>query len=238
MVLRVSEELRSNLLEEPESGMGYQVATVDGERFLIVNTLVALSLQPRELVRRATVRTENNAIEYASLLLPDQWWWWSIGWLAKDDPKVLYQFMEQWSNREESYEIPKDYRELNGRQVTVETHGSYPSTTRSGEMLVRYSAFINDFRISEDGSVRRGTYVTTEVDTTQTPSGLAAVSRYALPNPTPAIYKFVLSPGAGVPIHCGTVAPKFGQAGGGVEVLLGGHLPAGSACGPGLIAER
>ena len=86
--------------------------------------------------------------------------------------------------------------------------------------------------------MRDGTYVTTDTDTSQVPSGLAAVGRYALPNPTPAIYKFVLCPPSGTSISCGTVSPNFGQAGGGVEVLLNARLPSGTVCGPGIIAER
>ena len=128
--------------------------------------------------------------------------------------------------------------ELDGIKPQVETHGSYPSVSRPGELFVRYSAFATDRRINQDGSVRSGTYVTTENDASHVPSGLSVVGRYALPNPAPARYRFVLSPPGGTRIRCGAAAPKFGQAGGGVEVLFNADLSTGTASGPQTIAER
>lgn len=119
-----------------------------------------------------------------------------------------------------------------GGPLEVVTHGSYVSSTRSGEVLERYSAFLPDRRILPDGSVRQGTYVTTATDATLVPSGLAAVSRYALPNPAPAIYRYTLTAPPGTNIRCGTCKPLFGQAGGGVEITLGGPLAAGAAALP------
>ena len=121
--------------------------------------------------------------------------------------------------------------EYDGR-LDVVTHGSYVSTTRSGEILERYSAFWPDRRILPDGSVRQGTYVTTATDATVVPSGLAAVGRYALPNPAPAVYRYTLTPPPGVSIRCGTCQPLFGQAGGGVEIALDAPLPPGTTALP------
>ena len=60
----------------------------------------------------------------------------------------------------------RDFRalQLNPQDLTVLTHGSYTSRTRTGEVFVRYSAFPNDRRIRSDGSVASGSYVTTEND--------------------------------------------------------------------------
>ena len=109
------------------------------------------------------------------------------------------------------------------QNITVITHGSYPSNSRKDEIFVRYSAFQNDRRIRNDDSVMSGAYVTTENDARcwWPPiglTGLSVVGRYALPNPAPAIYRFLLRPARIVPIACGTVAPNHGQSGGGVEV--------------------
>ena len=125
-----------------------------------------------------------------------------------------------------------------GRRI-VDVHGSYPSTSRIGEIFYRYTAFRPDRRIAPDGSVLPGTYVTTENDKPHVPSGLAAVGRYALPNPAPAIYEYKVEPLAGSIIRCGTCGPLFGQAGGGVEVLLVVAAPAGHATYiPATIPER
>src|SRR2546421_104541 len=51
------------------------------------------------------------------------------------------------------------------------------------------------------------------------PSGFAAVGRYALPNVEPAMYVYEIEPRPETRIEFGTVAPAYGQAGGGVEVL-------------------
>jgi len=83
-----------------------------------------------------------------------------------------------------------------------------------------------------------GTYATTVHDDRLVPSGLSAVARYALPNPAPAVHRFVVSPGPQTRIHCGTVIPQFGQSGGGVEVRFDDELPAGTASGPHPIPER
>ena len=69
------------------------------------------------------------------------------------------------------------------------------------------------------------------------PSGLAAVARYALPNKDPAKYKYYIEAPAGTSIQCGTTAPKFGESGGGVEVLAGANARL-IANGAKTIAER
>ncbi len=122
--------------------------------------------------------------------------------------------------------------------LTAQAHGSYLSTTRAKEVFVRYSAFFPDRRLLSDGSVLPGTYATTRNDVPLVPSGLAALGRYALPNPSPAVYKYTLNAPIGTVIRCGTSAPKFGQAGGGVEILFTAGSPAGSTSGPAKIPER
>ena len=84
----------------------------------------------------------------------------------------------------------------------------------------------------------QGTYATTEWDSHIVPSGLAAVARYALPNPMPAIYCFRIAPSQGIPILVGTTSPAYSQAGGGVEVRFNQPTQAVSASWPVRIAER
>ncbi len=117
--------------------------------------------------------------------------------------------------------------------LAVREHGSYPSTTRPNETFLRFSAFRRDRRVnSTNGSVLPGTYATTERDSSLVPSGLAAVGRYALPYPFPALYAYQLSPPPATQIRCGNSAPAFGQAGGGVEVLFSAGCPAATAALP------
>lgn len=84
----------------------------------------------------------------------------------------------------------------------------------------------NDFRYNSTNSeLSKGTYLTTELDKNYTNSGFAAVGRFALPIPLPANYCIQYELPKGTVIKAGTVAPNFGQAGGGVEVVLLNDTP-------------
>lgn len=90
----------------------------------------------------------------------------------------------------------------------------------AGERFWRVSAYANDRRITTDRQIVAGTYVTTDSDIDFIASGLAAVGRYALPNPFPSIHAFSVMPQPGTHIELGTVRPLYGQAGGGVEGIF------------------
>jgi hypothetical protein len=105
----------------------------------------------------------------------------------------------------------------------------YTYYSKPGDVFIRLSAFNNDKRILSDGSVLAGTYGTTLTDMTVTPSGLAAVGRYALPNRLSAFYRYRIIPPVGTPILFGTVTPNYGLCGGGVEVFFPNGCPKGSA---------
>lgn len=52
------------------------------------------------------------------------------------------------------------------------------------------------------------------------PTGLSAVSRYALPSLLPARWRYELRPPAGTKMRYGASVPLYGQSGGGVEVMF------------------
>lgn len=100
--------------------------------------------------------------------------------------------------------------------------------TMGDEAFIRFSGSPLDHRVGDNGSLKPGTFATTFNDARMVPSGLAAVGRYALPNPLPANYAYTIVPPKGTQIQLGAVAPGFGQAGGGVEVLFPkGSKPSG-----------
>lgn len=111
-------------------------------------------------------------------------------------------------------------------------------TTIAHEGFVRFSAYSSDWRIKTDGSLEKGTYVTTVGDARFAVSGLAIAGRYALPNPSPAVYAYTVIPRAGVLYYAGTARPANYQSGGGVEVLFRDGAPAGSAFRPYQIPEK
>jgi len=85
----------------------------------------------------------------------------------------------------------------------------------------RYSAFNPDRRVDPvTGNFAPGTYGVPESEVPFIPAGFAAVGRLALPNINPASHHYVIEAPSGTAVTFGTVAPAFGQAGGGVEALL------------------
>ena len=229
MPRKVVGKLREGLLGWKETGMGYQVAEINRAWYLVFNAQVALPAQ---------LQLEGERADPGQLSRP------LSEWLNEDDVKWLNDTAELAAsqNGEEEPATAQQARiealgKLTGSVSRIRTHGSYASTSRPSEIFVRYSAFHPDFRIGRNGSVRPGTYVTTATDMPHVPSGMAAVGRYALPNPAPALYIYTMSPPSAVGLQCGTAAPKFGQAGGGVEVLFTAALPVGTAHGPNVIPE-
>lgn len=110
--------------------------------------------------------------------------------------------------------------------------------TKVGEVFKRFSAYANDRRVQADGSLLPGTYATTEEDALHVKTGMDAVRRYALPDPTPASNVFTSRPQGGTSIQRGIVAPAFGQPGGGVEVIFPQGTQAGTTTGPVKIPDR
>ena len=85
----------------------------------------------------------------------------------------------------------------------------------------RFSAFYPDKRINpQTGDFAAGTYATPDSEVPFAPTGFAAVGRFALPNNLPASYHYTIEAPTGTVVAFGTVAPAFGQAGGGVEAYF------------------
>ena len=101
--------------------------------------------------------------------------------------------------------------------------GAHPLLTRrtltSAERFLRYISSPSDRRFT-GSNLLPGTYLTTDLESKTANSGFAAVGRFALPLPVPActVIEYELSPGTVIDV--GTVAPLFGQSGGGVEICV------------------
>ena len=92
--------------------------------------------------------------------------------------------------------------------------------------------------ISLGETVKTLTPLKTAEDAKNVQTGLAAVARYALPNPKPAIYVFTVRPVADTAAQRGTVQPAFGQPGGGVELRFPDGTAPRTVIGPDQIPER
>ncbi len=105
-------------------------------------------------------------------------------------------------------------------------------TLKSATQFFRYTSSQKDLRftssqspignIPNTGELSAGTYMTTQKDDAFVNTGFGAVGRFALPMPIPASYRhdYTVLPQINSPIKLdvGTVAPAFGQSGGGIEV--------------------
>lgn len=85
----------------------------------------------------------------------------------------------------------------------------------------RYSASNPDRRVDpKTGNLKAGSYAVPESEVPFIPTGFAAVGRLALPFLQPASHKYEIRAASGTDVEFGTVAPAFGQAGGGVEAYF------------------
>ncbi len=94
------------------------------------------------------------------------------------------------------------------------------TATKAGELFKRFSAYENDFRITDKRGLKPGTYATTEEDATHVHTGMEAVSRYALENKQSANKRFTIAPLASTRLQEGIVQPAYNEPGGGVEVIF------------------
>lgn len=93
--------------------------------------------------------------------------------------------------------------------------------SKPGTEFRRFSAFEHDLRVTPEGGLVAGAYTTTAADAdAYIRTGEDAVRRYALANPVPACYEFVIRPPARTVIKEGVVQPANGQPGGGAEVIF------------------
>lgn len=226
MLYRISSKMRDSLLASNESGMGYQLVRSNGYHYIVLNALLGMDAEASWVPHLPDLQTLEKLFS-----TPD--WEDTVLQLLKGAELLPYgpdyaletdDTQASWDHSSEGSEAESE----SGLGFDIESHGSYVSHPRPDEEFVRFSAFSNDLRIGSDGSIRAGTYATTLNDSRIVPSGLAAVGRYALPNPLPARYGFRFSAPANATIHCGVVRPRYGQAGGGVEVRFQNPLPAGS----------
>jgi hypothetical protein len=94
-------------------------------------------------------------------------------------------------------------------------------TLTANRTFRRFSAFSPDHRVDPvTGNFVAGTYAAPESEIAFVPTGFAAVGRFALPNKVPASNHYEIEAPTGTSVDFGTVAPAFGQAGGGVEAYF------------------
>lgn len=198
---KLPEEKIEYFLNNPEFGMGYQLAQIELNGALhdmiILNAELMLEISELpELSRRSIEEPPKGIIE-------------RIDKISKFN---LIKFYE-----------PTDEAFLDKTILMMRTYIFQKLIIKipvpSDEKFKRFSPYRNDKRINGE-KLLPGSYATTNNDARFVPSGLAAVGRFALLSPFPAIHVFNITLHKNLSIEHGTVRPNYNQAGGGVEVLF------------------
>jgi hypothetical protein len=223
-MLKLNLTLQCLLLNQHESGMGYQIVeatTFDNKikRGIAYNAeLLLFEEEPRRMFRTAT---------FAQLLNEAK--------ISTEEIRSL-QVVTNTASASPAFvlrEAASSYvrKAMPAKDAPIEK-------TKEKEVFKRFTAYEKDNRITSDGKLLPGTYATTEEDAKKAPTGKAAVARYALPNPKPASNVWTIKPWKDTLIQYGIVEPANDQPGGGVEVIFTKGTNPGTVTGPEKIPDE
>jgi hypothetical protein len=222
-MLRIDSSLRTELLAQPESGMGYQIVEATSfngriQRGVAYNAeLLLFEGEPRPMFRTiAFARLVNEAKPSAEI--------------------ISLRVVAHMASTSSAFAL-KETATSYGRKAPP-TKDAPIEKTKDKEVFKRFTAYENDHRIKPDGSLLPGTYATTEEDAKNVRTGKEAVARYALPNPKPASNVFTIKPHKDTLIQRGMVEPANDQPGGGAEVIFTAGTQPGTVTGPDKIPDE
>ena len=219
-MITVPPELRQLLRDQPEYGMGYQYGAVclstggtevgfilNGAFFATKDELTNLS--PVELGKaESAAQASRLTITYVSLIPRSKE-------SLKNVRRVRTSLFAANAQR------PADVVALSDALRASKGAKDAPITTTTlGDIFKRFSAYADDFRITEKRGLKPGTFATTEEDAKFVHTGRDAVSRYALENKQSANKRFTITPPSKTRLQEGIVQPAYGELGGGVEVIF------------------
>jgi hypothetical protein len=201
-MLKLTPSQINEMLSSPETGMGYQVveATMRDDKRKEGVVLNADLLVLKEERQQNLVQLREN-YETAFRVAKD----------AGSEVRAIRVIGQPNQSMRLSEAVAKS---LGGAD------GGPTAKTKSGDVFKRFSAYSNDRRVASDGSLTAGTFATTETDSKMVKTGIEAVARYAIPNPSPASYRYAIRPQKDTQITVGVAQPAYGQPGGGVEVIF------------------
>lgn len=198
-MIELLESQTSALLGQPESGMGYQTVEVEIPSGVRQATVYNADL----LVWEEEPRAHLAASVYER----------SAGTAGEVEARMIRSI--RVVPREPDVRSAPWMRGLVRTASTGPAADGEPRGTAPGSVFMRFTAYLNDRRITPEKGLLPGTYATTEEDSRLVATGEQAVERYALPNPAPAVYRFRIDPTAGTQHQAGMVQPAYGRAGAG-----------------------
>ena len=218
-MIKLSITQRWWLQEQPEYGMGYQrgvvkLSTGTYETGVILNgsTFVKQdelrSMTPTEIAKAEAVAHLSHLSITDVTLIP-----------RKLDTLLGVRRIQTVSviNRQKSAQYELINEAIRASQGAKD---SPITATLDGEIFNRFSAYLNDFRITALRGLKPGTFATTAEDAKNVHTGREAVARYALENKQSANKRFTITPESKTRLQQGVVQPAYGEPGGGVEVIF------------------
>ena len=216
----LSDDSIEKLVNLPETGMGFQLVSASwhGQSavLIVLNAELAFDLSQVELLPGtdpANILT--NGVRVLNVMRQD-----GVTIIGRPEPHSFKLLESRVSG-------PGIIPLATATTATTSSTIAQPSslvknvTLSANRIFHRYSAFNPDHRVDPiTGNFVPGTYAVPESEVPFIPTGFAAVGRLALPNLKPASHHYLLEAPSGTQVAFGTVAPAFGQAGGGVEALL------------------
>lgn len=205
MYFKLSKEQEVDLLNQPETGMGYQIVEAtkawnyNREKFLVLNSEVVIEMNGFEDDLIRLIFSQGIFSFKASAEL-----------ITLNAMKVIIekQFRNQVSE-------PKDEKERGAIENPVKS-------ANGEEIFVRLSAFDDDKRIDKvKGCLRPGSFTTTEYDYIECKfMNYNPVERYALPSNDEIKFAFYIKPVKSDTLQKGIVQPANGKRGGGKEAYF------------------
>jgi len=215
-MIKLLDSQAAQMVSQPETGMGYQTVRIEKTSGGIAEgTVYNCELLEMEHDRRTALTKAGYQRLLASATTTEAWNIRSIRVVPRPRPLTA------------SCDFRKSRTTADGPATE-----SSPRNTDKSILFARFTAHRDDKRITSVGGLVPGTYATTWVDAVlNVMTGAEAVERYALPDPTPAKFRFRIDPLAGTLYRQGIVQPAFGHEGGGEEVLFDEGCAPGSVTG-------
>lgn len=213
MLFKLTATQENELLNQPETGMGYQVveATKQGtyskEKFLVLNSEVVIEMNASTSDNVRKVINEGIFAFKASASII------SLSSMTVLNEKQFRNIVNESKSENERGAIENPVVNANGEEI-----------------FVRLSAFDNDRRVDKvNKCLRAGSYTTTMEDYLKCKATVAnPIERYALPNNDEIKFAFHIQPFKSDTLQRGTVQPANGKQGGGKEVYFAIGTAAGT----------
>jgi hypothetical protein len=205
MYYKLSNEQENYLINQPETGMGYQIieafksGSYSKEKFLVLNSELVIETNgfKDDYVRRIINEGISSVKTIASVI--------SLSSISVLNENQFRNVVAESKSRKESAAIDNPVETANGIEI-----------------FVRLSAFDDDKRVDKVNKyLRPGSYTTTMEDYTKCKDTKDdPVDRYALPNNDKITQAFHIQPLKTDTLQRGTVQPANEKRGGGKEVYF------------------